>query len=80
MLIHLSDSDVVDVGIPQSSYDLSDKDVKTLQYLAGFFVHKLYVKSRFKSRKCDDEFNKQVTFILFACKVDHDSSQINVNL
>ena len=48
MLIHLSGTDVVDVGIPQSSYELSEKDLKTLQYLAGFVVHKLYVKFRFK--------------------------------
>ena len=68
MIIHLSGSDVADVGIPQSSYDLSEKDLKTLLYLAGFVVHKLYVKFRFKSRKCDEEFNKQVTSILFACK------------
>ena len=47
MLIHRSGSDVVDVGIPQSSYDLSEEDLKTLQYLAGFVVHKLYVKFRF---------------------------------
>ena len=67
-------------GIPQSSYDLSEKDLKTLQYLAGFVVHTLYVKFRFRSRKCDDEFNKQVASILFACKLDHDSSQTYVNL
>ena len=80
MLIHFSGSDVVDVGIHQSSYDLSEKDLKTLQYIASFVVHKLYVIFRLKSRKCDDEFNKQVTSILFAYKLDHDSSQTYVNL
>ena len=73
MLIHLSGSDVVGVSVSHSRYVLSDKDLKTMQYLAGFAVHKPYVK-------CDDEFNKQVTFILFACKVDHDSFQTYLKL
>ena len=64
----------------KSSYDLSNKDLMTLHYLAGIVVHKLYVKFRFKSRKCDDEFNKQGTSLLFAYKVDHDCSQTYVNL
>ena len=51
---------------------LPEKELKTLQYLAGFCIHKF-------SRNSARAFHNQYCLILHACKVENDKTQALVN-
>ena len=57
---------------------ISERELKSLQYIAGYVVHKLYKKYRFCKNK-NSEYNKQCATILLSCKIDSDSSQSLIN-
>ena len=82
ILIHLSGgSDIVSLQPPskKSEHVLADRDFKSLQYIAGYIVHKMYTKFKF-SNKYKSDHSQQTLSILKACKVEHDDSQTLVNL
>ena len=58
---------------------LPEKELNTLQYLAGFCIHKLYTKFRF-SRNSARAFHNQYCLILHAYKVENDDTQALVNV
>ena len=76
MLIHLSGKNVNVTG--KKDQDIPEKEMKSLQYLAGFVIHKLYTKFRF-SRNSASIFNKQCCQILYACKVEDYNTQTLVD-
>lgn len=80
MLIHLSgvNKDVV-LGNIEVASPISEKELNSLQYLAGFIIHKLHSKFRF-SKTSSSDYNKQCISILQACKVESDDSQTLVNI
>ena len=77
ILIHLSGgSDIVALQPPSkiSKHVLADRDFKTLRYIDGYIVQKMYAKFKFlKNYKSDH--SQQTMSILKACKVEHDDSQ-----
>ena len=83
ILIHLSGgSDIVSFQPPtskKSEHVLADRDFKSLQYIAGYIVHKMYTKFKF-SKNCKSDHSQQTLSILKACKVEHDDSQTLVNV
>ena len=82
ILIHLSGgSDIVSLQPPskKSEHVLADRDFKSLQYIAGYIVHKMYTKFKFSNNYKSDH-SQQTLSILKACKVEHDDSQTLVNL
>ena len=75
LLSHLSGAENLDgTKEPES---LSAKEEKSLQYLAGFILHKLYSKI-FYSTKGRDIY-QQILYLLQACKVEIDESQTLIN-
>ena len=79
ILIHLfGGSDIVTLQ-PPSEHVLADRDFKSLQYIAGYIVHKMYTKFKF-SKNYKSDHSQQILSILKACKVGHDDSQTLVNL
>ena len=82
ILIHLSGgSDIVSLQPPSKKLEHvhADRDFKSLQYIAGYIVHKMYTKFKF-SNKYKSDHRHQTLSILKACKVEHDDSQTLVNL
>ena len=59
---------------------VTDKEIKCLQYVSGYIVHKLYRKYRFSRKNASDNFHTQCVAILQACKIDSDDSQTLVNV
>ena len=57
---------------------ISERDQKSLQYIAGYVVHKSYTKFKFSKNK-DREYSKQCSSILLCCKTDSDNTQILIN-
>ena len=57
---------------------ISERDQKSLQYIAGYAVHKLYTKFDFFKNK-DSAYSKQCSSILLCCKTDSDSTQTLIN-
>ena len=78
ILIHLS-SGSFQPPSKKSEHVLADRDFKSLQYIAGYIVHKMYTKFKF-SNKYKSDHSQQTLSILKACKVEHDDSQTLVNL
>ena len=80
ILIHLGDknSNVIDTITMPKDRDLPEREMKSLQYLAGFVIHKLYTKFRFY-RNPASIFNKQCCQILYECKVESDTTQTLVD-
>lgn len=82
LLIHLNGggSDILTLQSPpsKSDYVLVDRELKSLQYLGGYIVHKLYTKFKFSPNN-KSVHNKLAVVILQACKVDCDDSQTYVN-
>ena len=72
VLAHLSGCKELELEINVPS--ITEKELKSLQYLAGFVIHKLYIKFRF-SKNSASVFNQHCSQILHACKVDTDESQ-----
>ena len=77
ILVHLSGCKHLELEPKDCS--LPEKELKTLQYLAGFSIHKLYTKFRF-SRNSARAFHNQYCLILHACKVENDDTQALVNV
>ena len=78
ILMHLSDknSDISSSSKPITS--ITDKEIKCLQYISGYIVHKLHNKFRF-SKNYSHEFNMQYVTILNTCKSYSDDTQTLVN-
>ena len=76
ILIHLSGgSDRVSLQPPSkhSEHVLADRDFRSLQYIAGYIVHKMYTKFKFSNNYKSDHSQQTLT-ILKACKMEHDDS------
>jgi hypothetical protein len=73
ILIHLSSSNAIKPETSQNLPLLSENELKSLQYLAGFVIHKLYVRFHFSKNNCD--FNNICSMVLKACKIDNDETQ-----
>ena len=74
ILEHLSGNSTTITTEPKNKISIPDKEMKSLQYLAGFVIHKIYTKFRF-SKNSASLFHQQCCLILHACKVDTDDSQ-----
>ena len=77
ILVHLSGCKHLELEPKDCS--LTEKELKSLHYLAGFCIHKLYAKFRF-SRNSARAFHNQYYLILHACKVENDDTQAPVNV
>ena len=77
ILVHLSGCKHLELEPKNCS--LPEKELKTLHYLAGFCIHKLYRKFRF-SRNSARAFHNHNCLILHACKVENDDTQTLVNV
>ena len=60
------------------SVKLSARELKSLQYIIGYVVHKLYSKFKFSKNK-DCVCSKQCLSILLCCKIDSDDTQTLIN-
>ena len=78
VLIHLSGTNIGTIEQKTEIPSMPDKELKSLQYLSGFILHKLHSKFRF-SKNCNTDFNKQCILILQACKLENDVTQTLVN-
>ena len=77
MLVHLSGCKHMELEAKDCS--LPEKELKSLQYLAGFCIHKLYTKFRFSTNSAS-AFHNKYCLILHACKVEQDDTQALVNV
>ena len=76
LLNHLSGG-VENLDVTKEPEPLSAKEEKSLQYLAGFILHKLYSKFLYSGKgrsRC-----QQIISILQACKVESDDTQTLIN-
>ena len=79
ILNHLSDNKLNDTTVGVKPVPVSDKEMNSLEYLAGFVIHKLYKKLKYSKVHGSSYYNIQSCFILQACKVECDDSQLLVN-
>ena len=77
-LNHLSGVEIVSIAAKEPTKSLSEKEQKSLQYLSGFILHKLY--SKFLYSKTGRSTYQQFISILQACKVEYDDSQTLINV
>ena len=77
VLVHLSGCMAIKETVVKVA-NIPEKELKSLQYLAGFVIHKLYSKFYF-SKISSSAFNEQCCLILHACKVETDDTQTLVN-
>ena len=73
ILVHLSG--YTHLELEPKDCSLPEKELKTLQYLADFCIHKLYTKFRF-SKNSSSAFHNQYCLILHACKVNDDTQAL----
>ena len=79
VLIHL-DSGFKTQSQPEKEVSLvTENEIKCLQYVSGYIIHKLHNKFRF-SKSFSKYYNRQCVAILKACKVDVDDTQTLVNI
>lgn len=79
VLIHL-DSGFKNQSQPEKKVSpVSENEIKCLQYVSGYIIHKLHNKFRF-SKSFSKYYNRQCVAILKACKVDVDHTQTLVNI
>ena len=64
--------------IKYDSVKLSERELKSLQYIVGYVVHKLYSKFKFSKNK-DYVYSKQCLSIFLCCKVEFDDTQTLIN-
>ena len=79
MLQHLSGVKEKLTPVMETKFDIRNKEIKSLHYLAGFVIHKLYKKFKFSKKEKDPVYNSQCCSILHACKVETDVNQTLVN-
>jgi len=79
VLNHLSGNKLNDIQTKVKQVTISDKEIKSLEYLAGFVIHKLYKKLKYSKVHASSFYNVQSCFILQACKVESDDSQLLIN-
>jgi hypothetical protein len=77
VLIHLSGKNE-EQNLLETKPTIHEKEMRSLEYLAGFVIHKLFKKYRF-SKNCNSVFNFQSCSILQACKIETDCNQTLVN-
>ena len=78
--MHLS-AKKVHYNQPKIKYDsvkLSERKLKSLQYVVGYVVHKLYSKFKFSKTK-DCVYSKHCLSLLLCWKIDSDDTQILIN-
>ena len=75
LLSHMSGVENFDVT--KAPEPLSAKEEKSLQYLAGFILHKLYSKFLYSGKA--KSTCQQIISILHACKVENDDTQTLIN-
>ena len=66
MLNHLSGVEIVSIATKEPTKYFSEKEQKSLQYLSGFILHKLYSKILY-SKTCRSTYQQFIS-ILQACK------------
>ena len=76
LLNHLSGVDAVKFGTKEPTKSFSEKEEKSLQYLSGFILHKLYSKFCYSMNRST---HQQFISILQACKVEHGDTQTLIN-
>ena len=59
--------------------NLSGNEIKSLQYVGGFVIRKLYTKFKFH-KDSNSDFSQQCSSILFSCKIDEDPAQTCINV
>ena len=64
--------------IKHDSVKLSERELKSLQYITVYVVHKLYSKFKFSENK-DCIYSKQCLSVLLCCKIDSDDTQTLIN-
>ena len=76
ILMHLSTKKVHfdNPTIKNDSVKLSERELKSLQYIIVSVVHQLYSKFKFSKNK-DCVYSKQCVSILLCCKIDSDDTQ-----
>ena len=79
VLNHLSGNNIENLVLVEETTPLSDREYKSLQYLAGFILHKLSSKFQCSAKRKSSPYYEQYTSILKACKIDSDSTQTFVN-
>ena len=77
VLFHLSGTNTSTLNDESEGVPLKNVEYKSLQYLAGFVIRKLY--SSFHYKKRNNLFHDQCSGVLQACKVQEDESQTLVN-
>ena len=80
VLMHLFGSKFESSGESAKAFSIPEKEMKSLQYLAGYILHKLHSKFRFTKKYYDISFNKECVMILRTYKVEEDNTQILVNV
>ena len=80
ILMHLSTKKIHNDNpiIKYDSVKLSERELKSLQYIVGYVVHKLCSKFKF-SKKKDCVYSKQCLSIFLCCKIDSDDTQTLTN-
>ena len=80
ILMHLSAKKLYydNPTIKYHSVKLSERELKSSQYIVGYVVHKLCSKFKFSKNK-DCAYSKQCLSILFCCKIDSDDTQTLIN-
>ena len=78
VLLHMSGGNKVD--ITPTNKPIGEKELQSLQYLAGFVIHKLYTRYRKAAAKKKNVSHFQYCSILKACKVECDENQTLVNV
>ena len=76
LLNHLSG--VEDLDVSKDPEPLSAKEEKSLQYLAGFILHKLYSKFLYSGK--GRSTCQQIISVLQGCKVESDDTQTLINV
>ena len=79
--MHLSLPKKVHYDNPTIKHDsdkLSERELKSLQHIIGYVVHKLYSEFKF-SKNTDCVYSKQCVSILLCCKIDSDDTQTSIN-
>ena len=77
LLNHLSGVENLVLDVTKAPEPLSAKEEKSLQYLAGFILHKLYSKFLYSGK--GKSICQQIISILQACKVESDDTQTLMN-